>query len=128
MPIISKVDHNRRWVEAMAVGPVTYADVVEYYSHGRHRHSLSYSTFVDVRAAGIAYTREEARKLADMMCELGKEMPLGRTAILVSSDEGFENAVRLAEMVRGACDLKPFRDEAEARAWLAEDAAKHQSA
>ena len=127
MPIISSVDHERREVEAMAVGPVTYADVAAHFSHERHRHGLSYPSFVDVRAAGIAFTPDEARQIGELIRTLSQETPLGRTAILVSSDEGFQMVRKLAEMVADACEIRAFRDEQEARAWLAGSPAPGQS-
>jgi len=119
MPIISSVDHKRREVTAIAVGPVTYADVAAHFSHERHRHGLSYPAFIDVRAAGIAFTPEEGRRIGELIRKLSEESPLGRTAILVSSDEGYEIVCKLEQMVGDVCELKAFRDEEEAHAWLA---------
>ena len=119
MPIISRVDHKRREVEAMAVGPVSFADVAAHFSHERHRHGLSYPAFLDVRAAGIAFSPDEARQIGELIRNLARETKLGRTAILVSSDEGFAAVCKLEEMVGDVCELKAFRDEQDARAWLA---------
>ena len=49
------------------------------------------------------------------------------TAFLVSSDADLEAMRALEAMVLDICDMKTFRGEAEARAWLRGGAAKGQS-
>lgn len=123
MPIIFTVDHQRHDVRAVAIGPVTFDDVRRHILQERHWRGLSYPEFFDARGAGIALSPSEVRKLVEMLRTLASETRLGPTAVLVSSDQAF-GVFRMIEMlVEDVCEVKPFRDEAAARAWLASKSA-----
>lgn len=127
MPIISKIDHERREVQAIAVGPVTYADVEDHIVQQRRLGSVSYREFLDARGAGPILSPAEARRIVQLLRDMSQEAPLGRTAVLVSSDYAF-GMVRMLEMLLDdVFELRPFRDEEEANAWLRRDTAKGQS-
>lgn len=127
MPIISNIDHERREVHAIAVGPVTYADVEEHILQQQRLGSVPYREFLDGRGAGLSLSPAEIRRIVELLRTLSKEGPLGRTAVLVPSDYAF-GMVRMLEMLlEDVFELRPFRDEHEARAWLAGSAAKGQS-
>ena len=123
MPIISKVDHEHREIEAIAVGPITFADVQDHLSQQRRWHSLAYREFLDGRGAGPKFSSEEVRRIVELLQDLSRESHLGRTAVLVPSDYAF-GLMRMFEMLlEDVFEFRAFRDEAEARAWLAGDAA-----
>ncbi len=85
----------------------------------RQWQGLSYPELVDARGAGIEFTPSEVREVVELLRQLGTESRLGPTAVLVSSDAAF-GIIRMLEMlVEDVCEIKPFRDEPEARAWLA---------
>ncbi|MBZ5696273.1 MAG: hypothetical protein LAN36_13040 [Acidobacteriia bacterium] len=127
MPIITKVDHERREVQAIAVGPVSYADVEEHIVQQRRLDSVSYREFLDGRGAGLSLSPAEVRRIVELLREMSREAPLGRTAVLVPSDYAF-GMVRMLEMLlEEVFELRPFRDEQEARAWLEGNAAKGQA-
>ena len=52
MPIISTVDHERRMVESLAVGPVTYAHIESHLMRLKGWNALAYDEFMDVRGSG----------------------------------------------------------------------------
>jgi hypothetical protein len=119
MPILLSVDHKRKEVDAVAIGPVTYADVENHLMMERHFKGLAYREFIDARGTGSLLTPAEIRQIVGVIRRLGQESTLGPTAILVSSDIAF-GIVRMLEMlVEDVAKIKPFRDEKEARAWLA---------
>jgi hypothetical protein len=119
MPIIVAVDHDRREVNVVAIGPVTFADALNQLDHELRGGGLGYRKFIDARGAGVLISPEENLELAEMMRAHSREVPLGPGAFLVSSDAAFQAIGGLAERVADVCAMKVFRDEQEARAWLA---------
>jgi hypothetical protein len=119
MPILSSVDGERGEVSGVAVGPVTYADVQNHLLLERHLQGLSYRELLDARGASLALNPAEIRQLADLLRGLSGDGKLGRTAVLVSTEPAFELVRMLEMLVEDVCEIRPFRDEQEARAWLA---------
>lgn len=119
MPIILNVDHEGHYVDSVAVGPIGYTDVESHLLTERYFKGLAYKEFIDARGAGISFTPAESRQIAELLRTLGRESKLGPTAVLVDTDAAF-GAMRMLEvLVEDACEVKPFRNEQEARAWLA---------
>ena len=119
MPIILSVDHERKEVDATAVAPISYSDVENHLLAERHFGGLAYKEFIDARCAGILLTSVEIRKIVALLRSLGQESKLGPTAVLVSTDVAFGLMRMLQMFVDDVCEIRPFRDEQEARAWLA---------
>jgi hypothetical protein len=119
MPIILNVDHERKEVNCVAIGPISLADVVNHLSTERHFKGLAYKEFIDARGAGISWTPEEIRQIVELLRRLGQESKLGPTALLVFTDVAFGVIRTLEALVEDVCEVKPFREEQEARAWLA---------
>jgi hypothetical protein len=119
MPIITDVDHERSQVRAVAVGLVTYDDVRAHLSLERHFRGLPYPEFIDARGTTISLTPDEVRRIAELLRELRRDSTLGPTAVLVSDDVAFGLIRMLEALVEDVCEVKPFRDEQDARAWLA---------
>jgi hypothetical protein len=66
MPIIMKVDHERKEVDCVAVGPISYADVVNHLLMERNFKGLAYREFIDARGAGLLWTPEQARQIVGL--------------------------------------------------------------
>lgn len=122
MPIILNVDHERKEVHAVAIGPISYSDVEDHLSTERHFGGLPYKEFVDARGAGISWTPAEIRQIVALLRSLGQQSKLGPTAVLVSNDAAFGVLRMLQTLVEDVCEVRPFRDEQEARIWLASQA------
>jgi len=119
MPIIVAIDHERRQVNVVAVGPVTRGDAIQQLEHQARGGGLGYPTFVDVRGAGVLITPEENHQVAEKFLEYNRETPLGPMAFLVSSDAAAQAIGVLVQLAGEAIPLRIFRDETEAREWLA---------
>lgn len=119
MPIVVNVDHKRQQVDSLAIGPVSYADVENHLLMERHFGGLPYKELVDARGAGFSFTPAEARRIADLLRSLGQKSKLGPTAVLVDNDVAFGVMRMLEALTEDVAEIKPFRDEAEARDWLA---------
>lgn len=120
MPILSKIDHTRREIRAVAVGPVTFADVDQHLMRERHWDGLAYREFIDGRGAGLQLTPGDVRRTVEILRRLSMETKLGRTAILVSSDYAYGLMRMLEMLVEDVCEIRVFRDEHMAEAWLNE--------
>jgi hypothetical protein len=127
MPLIVGVDHDRREVSVIALGPVSLDDVREHLLHEKRESGLGYPELVDARGAGIPSTLAELQQIAEILRDLSREGPLGRTAFMVSSDADLDAMRALEAMVSDCCEMKAFRGEEEARTWLRGAAAKGQS-
>lgn len=118
MPIILDVDHNRREVHSVALGPVSYADVENHLLTERHFGGLAYKELIDARGAGIVFTPAQARKIVELLRSLGRSSGLGPTAVLVDNDLAFGAMLIVEALTEDVAEVKPFRDETEARKWL----------
>jgi hypothetical protein len=127
MPLITGVDHNRREVSVVAIGPVSADDVRELLLHQKREGGLGYPKLVESRGAEVPTDLADLQQITEKLRELSLEGPIGPTAIIVSSEADLEGIRVLEGMLQSFCDLKAFRNEAEARAWLRENAARGQS-
>ena len=60
----------------------------------------------------------DVRRIVELLRSLSRESKLGRTAILVSTDYAYGLMRMLETLVEDVCQLRVFREEQEARAWL----------
>jgi len=118
MPVIVAIDHHRRQVNVVAVGPVTLDDAFNQLEHEVRGGSLAYPKFVDVRGAGVLITPEENRQVAERMLDYNRQAPLGPMAFVVSTDAAAKAIGALVDLVGGAFPIRVFRDEIEAHEWL----------
>ena len=119
MPIFLKVDHQRKQVDAVTMGPISYADVENHLLMERHFEGLAYKEFVDARSGKLLITPADIRKIVALIRSLSQESKFGPTAVLVSTDVALGIMQKLEMLVEDVAEVKPFRDEQEARAWLA---------
>ena len=118
MPLITGVDRDHREVRVVALGPVSLEDVREHLLHKKREGGLGFPELADVRGAGIVSAPEELKQIAEFLRELSREGPLGRIALVVSSEAELTAMREFEELVRDFCDIKAFRSEEDARAWL----------
>jgi hypothetical protein len=118
VPIILGVDHERKQVDAIAIGPITYDDIKEHLLAKQYLRGLSYKEFIDGRAANLRWNLNESMQIVDLVISMSRESTLGPTAVLVSTDLNFGMVRILEATLEDVAELRPFRDEQEARAWL----------
>jgi hypothetical protein len=119
LPVIVTVDHTRREVSAVCVGPITLSDAMSHVEHETREGGLGYRKFVDTRGSGFQMSAEEARQVAEALRVQSRGNAIGPAAVVVSSDAIFEIVRTLGKLVEGFAEIRPFRDEKEARQWLA---------
>lgn len=113
------VDHTLGQVRAIGVGSLTLNDVEDHLSREGHFQALPYPKLVDLRAAAVTFTEGEFHEFAGLLRRLGRESTLGNATVLVADDTAFGLARMIEALVEEAFEVKPFRDEEEARAWFA---------
>src|ERR1700686_1291296 len=121
MPMTLKVDHERREVDTVATGPITYAEIEHHLLEERNFGGLAYKEFMDARDASLVFAGYSAqiRQIVALIRNLGQQSTLGPSAVLVSDDFSFGVITFLKMLVEDVAEIMPFRDESEARAWLA---------
>jgi hypothetical protein len=119
MPIKVKVDHARRYVEAVAEGEVSLDDIEEFMDAVIVADALPYRKLFDGRTAYGKYTDEEVMRLA---ARLSAYASLGRrgAAALVSSVKYYDLASRVLNLDGREHPSRVFLDPDEARRWLEE--------
>lgn len=119
MPIIVTIDHERREVKAVCVGPVSLSDSLAHLEREAREHGLSYRKLVDTRGSGFEMNEDETRQVADALRELSKKNAMGPAAVVVSSEAIFKMTQMIASLTEDCCQVRAFHDEREAREWLA---------
>jgi hypothetical protein len=117
MPIKVKVDHARRYVEAVAEGEVSLEDIEAFMDAVIVADALPYRKLFDGRTAYGKYTDEEVMRLA---ARLSAYASLGRrgAAALVSSVKYYDLASRVLNLDSREHPSRVFLDIDEARRWL----------
>lgn len=118
MPISYSVDRARRRISALAEGPVGYADIVLHVERQRDEGILPLHELLDASGATAAFAAPEVRRLVELVRSLAGRHALGPVAVVVGNDLAYGLMRMLGILVEDLCDIRPFRDRAEAEAWL----------
>jgi hypothetical protein len=117
--ITHAVDHDHRWVSATADGRITYSDVDRHLTAEHADGGLGYPELVDATSAAIDLSTDDIHALVSRVRKLAQTEAMGPTAVLVGSDVDY-GVMRMVEMLAEPhAAVRPFRDRAEAEAWLA---------
>jgi hypothetical protein len=122
MPIIIQdIDRERNELEAVAFGPIDYAEIEKHLVEERNIRGLAYTEFIDARDASLVFavSPAEIRQIVSLVRSLCQQSKFGATAVLVSTDfaSGIMRAMEM--LLEDVADLRSFRDEKLARSWLA---------
>jgi len=117
MPIKVKIDHDTRWVEAVAEGELSLEDIEEFLDAVIVGDALPYRKLFDGRTGYGKYTDEEVMRLA---ARLSAYASLGRrgAAALVTPVQYYELATRVLNLDKREQPARIFLDPDEARRWL----------
>ena len=122
MPIIIQdVDHERNEIEAVAFGPIHYAEIEAHLIEERNIGGLAYKEFIDARDAGLAFALSpaEIRQILALVRTLCQRSKFGATAVLVSTDFAFGVMRAMEVLLEDVAEVRSFREERLARSWLA---------
>jgi hypothetical protein len=118
MPITSSIDHDLRYMVAIASGPITWEEVQSHLLVERFEGGLSYSELIDARAATPIWSTNQAREIVELLTTFSRKSVLGPTAVVVSSDIAFGMLRMLEIMLEDICIVRPFRDYEAAEQYL----------
>jgi hypothetical protein len=122
MPIIIRVvDHEHNEVEAVASGPIGYAEVEKHLLEERTMEGLTYKEFIDARDAALVFALSptEIRQIVGLVRNLSQQSKFGPTAVLVSTDFAYGIMRAMEMLLEDVTNVRPFRHENLARSWLA---------
>jgi hypothetical protein len=122
MPITHAVDHARRRMEAHAVGPISFDEIMAHLAQERRDGGLAYAELMDASAGELTLTPGEFRRLVSELRRLGRDGAFGPTAVVVGSEFMFGMVRMLTTNVEDVVTMRPFRDRGEAERWLAAQA------
>jgi hypothetical protein len=119
MPISHSIDHARHMMETVAVGAISYDEVIAHLTAEQRAGGLPYPELIDLTGGELALTPAEVRRLVEDLRRLGNEGALGPTAVVAGSEFTFGMLRMLETLVEDVCEVKPFREREEAERWLA---------
>jgi len=122
MPIIIRaIDDEHNEVEAVAFGPINYAEVEKHLLEEHTVDGLAYKEFIDARDAELVFalSPNEMRHIVGLVRSLSQQSKFGPTAVLVSTDFAFGIMRAMEMLLSDITDVRPFRQENLARSWLA---------
>lgn len=117
MPINVKVDHARRYVEAVAEGELSLNDIETFLDAIVVADALPYRKLFDGRGGYGKYTDEEVMRLAARLSAYASLGPRGAAA-LVTPVQYYELATRVVNLDKREQPPRVFLDIDEARRWL----------
>jgi hypothetical protein len=119
VPITFTVDHARREVHTVASGRVTFGEIEGHVLKQRDAGVVAYRELFDGRAGEVEFAAADTPRIVELMRKLTNEGPIGAKAV-VAPDGYTYGVARMIEMLAEEfCEIKIFRDEDEARNWLA---------
>lgn len=118
MAITVEVDHDRQRVVARAAGPVTFAGIRAHIEEEGREDGLGYPELIDARGSEPQVSSAEIRETVELLRRLASSSRLGPTAVVVDTDVAYGMLRMLEILLDDVCEVRPFRDLAEAEAWL----------
>ena len=118
MPITYSIDREKRRLTAVATGAVKYPEVLRHLELERLDGGLPLLELIDGTNATAALSSAEVRAIVERLRALGRSEALGPTAIVVNDNASYGMMRMLEILVEDVAEVRPFRDRAEAEAWL----------
>ena len=120
MPIEFTINHDKRYVEARAVGETTREDIENFLDAVVVQGALPYKKLFDGRLAIGKYDDNDVMMLGARMSAYASNLePRGAVAIIAPNEEASDLAKRFINLAASKRPAKIFLSEDEARKWLA---------
>src|SRR5689334_9430288 len=114
MPITFTVDHERREVQSVASGRVSFADIEGHILKQRDAGVVTYRELFDGRAGEVEFAAADTPRIVELMRNLMKEGPIGPKAVIAPAGYVFGVSRMIEMLAEEFCEIKIFRDEGEA--------------
>ena len=118
MGVSYRVDRERGVLLASAEGPIHLPEARAHLLEKQKEKLLSYPELVDARKAHLELSPADVRQIVSILQTLSRESPLGKTAVVVSTDLAYGMMRMLSILVEDYCSVSPFRNLDEANNWL----------
>jgi hypothetical protein len=123
MPVEFTINHDRRYVEARAVGETTREDIENFLDAVVVQGALPYKKLFDGRLAIAKYDDNDVMMLGARMSAYNSSFePRGAVAFLAPNQEAADLAKRFINLSKSSRPARVFLAEAEAHTWLAAQA------
>ena len=120
MPIEFTINHDKRYVEARAVGETSREDIENFLDAVVLQNALPYRKLFDGRQALPKYDDNDVMLLGARMSAYESNLgPRGAVALLVPNEAAADLARRYINLAKSERPARVFLSEAEARKWLA---------
>jgi len=121
MPVSLDIDHHLQKTRVIVTGDITFADIRSHLDEEGGRAGLGYRELVDASQATAIFSSEDARRIVEILKNLGRKGMLGPTAVILSNDLTYGMIRMVGVLLEDVCELQAFRvDEREkAEEWLA---------
>ena len=119
MPVTYRIDQARGRMETLAVGLITYEDILRHLEEEEGDEALAMEELLDARAATTNLTSDQVHALVRRTDSLVRKGRFGAVAIVTDNNVVFG----MARMYQILCEELPvrigvFRDLDEAEVWL----------
>jgi hypothetical protein len=119
MPFHHVVDHQRRYIETVVTGRVTWDEVEAHWAAELADGAESYTELMDASGAVVELSAREIRGIVALLESAARKGPIGACAVVVPSDVGFGMIRMLGILVESFTQVHAFRDRPAAMVWLA---------
>jgi len=118
MPIAWAIDHAARIVVGTADGRLGLKEVEGYLDGMAQTATLSYRKLLDLTQCAPELSQEDLTSLGARVNAYRVEGAMGPAAIVVASEEAYQQARRFGELTAARRSLKIFRELGDAYRWL----------
>jgi hypothetical protein len=118
MGVTYRLDRKRGVLLATAEGPIDLPEVRAHLLAEQKDSVLPYPELIDARKADPKLSPADVRQIVSFLQTLSSEAPLGKTAIVVSTDVAYGMMRMLSILVEDCCVVSPFRNLGDANKWL----------
>jgi hypothetical protein len=108
-----------RVLRVVAEGAVDFAEIRAHLLDERADGALGYRELIDARRAEPAMSAADVRRVVDLVRREARALPLGPTAVVVSSNVAYGMLRMLETLVEDVAAIRPFRNYRKAVRWLA---------
>jgi hypothetical protein len=119
MIVTLAVDDTTRVLTVLAEGPIDFAAIRAHLVDERSEGALGYKELIDARRATPVLSAADVRRVVDLLRGEAHALPLGPTAVVVSSDVAYGVLRMLETLVEDVAAIRPFREYRDAVKWLA---------
>jgi hypothetical protein len=122
MPVRWKIFHPEKFVHIVAEGRVTIEEMERHFDGIMVEDAMGYAKLFDATTAVLIYADEDVLRMGARLSAYTANLPSGPLAVVGESEEVLITFRRFVNISPSRRPAKFFKTEAQARAWLTEQA------